>query len=183
MPDFFRRFLIFMTGYAWLLVLAGPGLIGLSLYSSWKADGNHAYTERDQLTTVTGKVVEASEVTVKRKRRASKHYYQLSVQPDDNGEVQKLHVDFSTPRGTVEQMIEETITALVDVGDDKLVYDVAFNGQPLMRYEDTKTRLVSAAESNAKSFSGPTIWVAAIALLLLGGFGVFVNRKLKIAEA
>ena len=41
MPGFVRKILIFITGYAWLL-LARPGLIGLSVYSDWKAEGDHA---------------------------------------------------------------------------------------------------------------------------------------------
>ena len=53
---FIRKILIFITGYAWLLLLLGPGLIAMSVYSGWKAEGDHAYTAREKLTTVTGKV-------------------------------------------------------------------------------------------------------------------------------
>ena len=68
---FIRKILIFITGYAWLLLLLGPGMIAMSVYSGWKAEGDHAYAAREKLTTVTGKVVEASEVTVKRRRSSS----------------------------------------------------------------------------------------------------------------
>lgn len=95
---FIRKILIFITGYAWLLLLLGPGLIAMSVYSGWKADGDHAFTAREKLTTVTGKVVEASEVTVKRKRRSTKHYYQINVQPDAGGEVQSCASTKPRPR-------------------------------------------------------------------------------------
>ena len=74
MPEFVRKILIFVTGYAWLL-LAGPGLIALSVYSGWKAEDGHAYVARENLQTVSGTVTHASEVIVKRKRRATKKYY------------------------------------------------------------------------------------------------------------
>ena len=85
MPGFVRKILIFITGYAWLALLAGPGLIGLSFYSSWKADGDHAYAARESLQSVSGTVTGASEVTVKRKRRATKQYYEINVQPEGAG--------------------------------------------------------------------------------------------------
>ena len=59
-----------------------PGLIALSVYSGWKAEDGHAYVARDSLQTVSGTVTQAAEVTVKRKRRSTKHYYEISVQPD-----------------------------------------------------------------------------------------------------
>ena len=120
MSGFVRKILIFITGYAWLLVLLGPGLIGMSIYSGWKADGDHAFTAKEQLTTVTGKVVEASEVTVKRRRRATKHYYQINVQPASGAEVQKLRIDFSTPKALVASMIDENVTALADMGETQV---------------------------------------------------------------
>lgn len=44
---FIRKILIFITGYAWLLLLLGPGLIAMSVYSGWKAEGDHAYAARE----------------------------------------------------------------------------------------------------------------------------------------
>ena len=61
MPVFVRKILIFITGYAWLVLLAGPGLIALSVYSSWKADGDHAYAAKESLQSVSGKVTQASD--------------------------------------------------------------------------------------------------------------------------
>ena len=125
MPEFVRKILIFVTGYAWLLLLAGPGLIALSVYSGWKAEDGHAYVARDSLQTVSGTVTQAAEVTVKRKRRSTKHYYEISVQPDTAGaEVRKLRIDYSTPQQLVGNLIDEKVTALVDSSDHDLVYEV-----------------------------------------------------------
>ena len=182
MPGFVRKILIFITGYAWLL-LAGPGLIGLSVYSGWKAEGDHAYVARDSLQTVSGTVTQAAEVTVKRKRRSTKHYYEISVQPDTAGaEVRKLRIDYSTPQQLVGNLIDEKVTALVDSSDNDLVYEVSAGGATVISYDTTKQRLQAEATSSAQSFSGAGTWVLAILLTLVGAAGVWSNRKLRAAD-
>ena len=183
MPGFVRKILIFITGYAWLALLAGPGLIGLSLYSSWKADGDHAYAARESLQSVSGTVTEASEVTVKRKRRATKQYYEITVKPDGTGaEARKLRIDHSTPQELVSNLIGEKVTALVDSSDSDLVYDVAVDGASVLTYEATRQRLQAEAASSAQSFSGAGMWVFAVLLALIGAAGVWCNRKLRAAD-
>lgn len=183
MPGFVRKILIFITGYAWLLLLAGPGLIALSVYSGWKADGDHAYAARESLQTVSGTVTQAAEITVKRKRRNTKKYYEITVQPEATGaEVRKLRIDYSTPQELVGNLIEEKITALVDTSDNDLVYDVVADNMPVISYEATKQRLQAEAASSAKSLSGAGTWIFAIFLALIGGAGVWSNRKLRTAQ-
>lgn len=183
MPGFVRKILIFITGYAWLLLLAGTGLIGLSLYSGWKADGDHAYVARESLQTVSGTVTQAAEVTAKRKRRATKKYYEISVQPDTAGaEVRKLRIDYSTPQQLVGNLIDEKVVALVDSSDHDLVYEVSAGGAPVIHYDTTKQRLQAEATSSAQSFSGAGTWVLAILLTLVGAAGVWSNRKLRAAD-
>jgi hypothetical protein len=183
MPGFVRKILIFITGYAWLLLLAGPGLIALSVYSGWKAEGDHAFVAKESLQTVSGVVTEASEVTVKRKRRATKKYYEISVKPETPGAaVRKLRIDHSTPQQLVGDLIDEKITALVDSSDHDLVYDVSADGVSVISYEATKQRLLAEAKSSAESFSGAGVWVFAILLTLVGAAGVWSNRKLRAAQ-
>lgn len=183
MPSFVRKILIFITGYAWLLLLAGPGLIALSVYSGWKADGEHAYAARESLQTVSGTVTQASEITVKRKRRTTKKYYEISVQPDaTGGEVRKLRIDHGTPQQLVGDLIDEKITALVDNSDNDLVYEVVAEGTPVISYESSKQRMQAEAASSAKSFSGAGTWIFAIFLTLIGAAGVWSNRKLRAAD-
>ncbi|MBU0749009.1 MAG: hypothetical protein KKB95_07330 [Gammaproteobacteria bacterium] len=183
MPGFVRKILIFITGYAWLLLLAGPGLIALSVYSGWKADGDHAYAARESLQTVSGTVTQAAEITVKRKRRTTKKYYEISVQPEATGaEVRKLRIDHSTPQQLVGNLIDEKITALVDSSDHDVVYEVSVDGEAVIRYETTQQRMQAEAASSAKTFSGAGTWIFAIFLTLIGAAGVWSNRKLRAAH-
>lgn len=183
MPGFVRKILIFITGYAWLLLLAGPGLIALSVYSGWKAEGDHAYVARENLQSVSGTVTQASEVTVKRKRRATKKYYEITVQPDATGaEVRKLRIDHSTPQQLVGNLIDEKITALVDKSDNEVVYEVVVDGIAVISYDSTRQRMQAEAASSAQSFSGAGTWVFAIFLTLIGAAGVWSNRKLRAAD-
>ncbi|MBV7541616.1 hypothetical protein [Acidovorax sp. sic0104] len=179
---FVRKILIFITGYAWLLLIAGPGLIGMSVWSQWKAEGDHAYKPREQLTSVAGTVTGASEITVTRKRRATKKYYEITVAPTAGGEVRKLRIDHSTPSTLVGNLIDEKVTALFDSGDNDLVYEVVAAGQPVIAYETSKQRLLADAQSSAKSLGGAGTWIFAIFLTLVGAGGVWANRKLRRAE-
>lgn len=183
MPGFVRKILIFITGYAWLLLLAGPGLVAMSVYSGWKADGDHAYAARESLQTVAGTVTQASEVTVKRKRRTTKKYYEISVQPQGAAaEARKLRIDHSTPQDLVGNLIDEKVTALVDASDSDLVYEVVVNGKPVISYDATRQRLQAEAAASAQSFSGAGTWIFAILLTLVGAAGVWSNRKLRAAD-
>ena len=180
---FIRKILIFITGYAWLLLLAGPGLAGLTVWSQWKAEGDHAYKPREQLETLAGTVTGASEVTVKRKRRATKRYYEITVAPQAGGTERKLRIDHSTPSGLVGNLIDEKVTTLFDAGDNDIVYEVVVDGQPVISYESTKQRLLADAQSTAQSFSGAGVWIAAVFLFLIGAAGMWANRKLRRAQA
>ena len=182
MPGFVRKILIFITGYAWLILLAGPGLAGLAIWSSWKADGDHAYTAREQLQTVAGTVTGASEVTVKRKRRSTKQYYEITLKPEAGGEERKLRIAHSEPKAVVSDIIDEKVTVLYDSSDSDIVYEVVLAGKPVIRYEATRTRMQAEAASTAQSFSGAGIWVLAVVLTLLGAAGVWSNRKLRRAD-
>mgnify|MGYP006152974231 CR=1 FL=1 len=113
-----------------------------------------AVVARESLQTVSGTVTQASEVTVKRKRRSTKHYYEISVQPDTAGaEVRKLRIDYSTPQQLVGNLIDEKVTALVDSSDNDLVYEVSAGGTTVISYDTTKQRLQAEATSSAQSMT------------------------------
>ena len=153
------------------------------MYSGWKAEGDHAYAARERLQTVSGTATQAAEVTVKRKRRSTKHYYEISVQPHTAGaEVRKLRIDYSTPQQLVGNLIDEKVTALVDSSDNDLVYEVSAGGATVISYDTTKQRLQAEAKSSAQSFSGAGTRVLAILLTLVGAAGVWSNRKLRAAD-
>ena len=130
------------------------------MYSGWKAEGDHAYVARERLQTVSGTATQAAEVTVKRKRRSTKHYYEISVQPDTAGaEARKLRIDYSMPQQLVGNLIEEKVTALVDGSAHDLVYEDSTGGATVFSYDTTKQRLQAEATSSAQSFSGAGTWV------------------------
>ena len=115
---------------------------------------------RDSLQTVSGTATQAAEVTVKRKRRSTKHYDEISVQPHTAGaEVRKLRIDYSTPQQVVGNLIDEMVIAVVDSSDNDLVYEVSAGGAPVISYDTTKQRLQAEATSSAQSFSGAGTWV------------------------
>lgn len=182
MPGFVRKILIFITGYAGLALLAGPGLAAVSLYASWKAQSDHAYVAREQLAKVTGKVVEATAVTI-RKKQSSKKHYEISVRPDGGGDLQKRRIDYSTPQQIVESIIDEQVTVLSDPDDNDLVYEVSINGEAVISYEDTRQRLQAAASDFAQTASGAWLWRTALILTLIGAAGVWLNRRLRAAQA
>ena len=153
------------------------------MYSDWKAEGDHAYAARERLQTVSGTATQAAEVTVKRKRRATKRYYEITVAPQAGGAERKLRIDHSTPSGLVGDLIDEKVTALFDAGDNDIVYEVVVDGQPVISYESTKQRLLADAQSTAQSFSGAGVWIAAVFLFLIGAAGMWANRKLRRAQA
>ncbi|MDR2093139.1 MAG: hypothetical protein LBP58_07485 [Azoarcus sp.] len=64
MPNFVRTALLYLTGYARIVILIGIGLTVFSIWSQWKASDDNAYVQRDKLQTVSGFVKEASEITV-----------------------------------------------------------------------------------------------------------------------
>jgi len=178
-PGFVRKILIFTTGYAWLLLIAGPGLIGMSAWSHWKAEGDHAYKPREQLEALSGTVTSAAEITVKRKRRATQKYYEVTVTPEAGGAERKLRIDHSTPSTLVGNLIDEKISALFDGDDSNITYEVVTNGQPVIAYETTRQRLLAEAQSSAQSLSGAGMWILAILLTLAGAGGAWVNRTLR----
>lgn len=119
----------------------------------------------------------------RKKRRSTRHYYQISVQPEGGGDVRKLRIDYSTPQQLVASMIDEQVTTLSDPDDSDLVYEASIGGKTLISYEDTRQRLQAEASASAQSFSGAGLWIAALILTLIGGAGVWLNRRLRAAQA
>ncbi|MDR1062409.1 MAG: hypothetical protein LBL48_00475 [Azoarcus sp.] len=185
MPNFVKTALLYLTGYARIIILIGIGLIVFSLWSQWKASDDNAYVQRDRLQTVSGFVKTASEITVKRKRGSPQRYYQIELTPGDGGEAMELRISFSVPRGSVSNLIEENVTALFDSSDNNLIYEAAIDGNdaPEITYEATRDRLLAAAKDTADSFSGTIFWFISIALIAAGGTGIALQRKLQAEPA
>jgi len=184
-----RKILLFVTSYAWLVLLVGVVVIGMALHSAWKASGDNAWTAREQLETIEGTVIKAVKTTITSRRwgiprrTREEQYYQLDVRDDARGSTRELRMDIRTPYRLIAHIVQEPIVALVDPDEHYLVYEISLAGrQPLMPYEHTRQRLQAKAESKADVFTAE-VWSGALCLTLLGGAGVWGRRKLRAAEA
>jgi hypothetical protein len=83
----------------------------------------------------------------------------------------------------VASLIDEQVTALADPDDSDLTYEVSVAGKALISYEETRQRLLAEASASAQSFSGAGLWIAALILTLIGAGGVWLNRRLRAAQA
>jgi|GEM_PF-801100 len=188
LPKFVRKILLFITGYAWLALVAGLGLGGMTLHSLWKAQGDHAWTAREQLTPIEGSVTKAARISIERKRRGrtSTHdsHYELHVQ-DDQGAMHTLRVDLDVSEEALAYVIEEPIVALADAENNWLVYEIHVRGEgedeQVFAYEDMRNLLQKRAERAARNMNNAGVWGAALGLVLLGSGGIWCRRKLLAA--
>lgn len=188
MPNFVRSILLWVTGYGWLALLAGLGLLGYAGYAQYKASGDHAYVAREKLQSISGKVETASEVTVTSKRRrggsrVSDRYYEIAVKPTAGSEAQKLRIALSVGRSKVQDIIDEQITALYDPDDNNIAYDIQMGSQPVLDYETTKGRLLAQAESSARFTSGWANLAGSFLLAVVGAIAMALNRRLRRSAA
>lgn len=177
-----KRFIHWTLGYSIAILLLGVGLLGMAAYSSYKASVGGKIPPETELIVQSGKVTEGREITVERRRRRSgskttRKYYELDLQPT-NGEPIKLRVDFTVPRHVLEQVIDEDVTVKYDKNDDNTTYVIQSDGKDLVSY--AKMAEISQLEADAEkaSFTSSGSLGAAIVMILLGGGGLFLRRKL-----
>jgi len=176
MPQSIKNYLMKNAG---VLMLIGVGAIVFAIWTWWNAAGDHAYTQREQLQTASGKVVEAREMVETRKgrrgRKTEKHWYEIDLASQSGGDPLKLKIDFSVGIDPIQEIIEEDVTALYD--SDNEVYEVIVNGneKPTITYEQTRDRLKQEAE-NLSGAAIPLLILAAL-LIALGRSGLKLKRK------
>jgi hypothetical protein len=180
-----RQVLTKLTGYGWVVLLLGLGMLAFAGYSQFKASGGHAYVARDQLSTTTGKVLSAAVVTETTKRHGNSHvsdrYYQLEVKPS-SGEAQKLRVDLSVGQHIVREIIDEEVSILADKDDKHLVYEIKMGDEVLVPYETSKNRIQAQAEKQAAFTGNIGYLIFCVVLAFTGGGLMFANRKLRATQ-
>ncbi len=181
-----KRFIHWVLGYATIILLLGLGLLGMAAYSTYKASVGGKIPPEAELVVQSGKVVEGREITVERRRRRSstkttKKYYELDLKPAD-GEMVKLRVDFTVPRQVLEQVIDENVTVKYDKSDDNTTYVIQYEGADLVSYAKMAEISQSEADAEKASFTSSGALGAAIAMVLLGGGGLFLRRKMEAGE-
>jgi len=187
MSEYINIIFIKITSYGWMVLLVGLGLLSLVMYSQYKASDDHAFTSRDKLQSMSGKVIKATEVTVSNKRRhgssyVSSRYYELSVQPV-TGEAKNLRLSLTVGQSQVESVIDEKITALFDADDANIVYDMQMGGKPVLTYDTTRARMQAQAESTANASNDLVGISGCILMVLLGASAMVWNRKLRNQES
>ncbi|MDR0674549.1 MAG: hypothetical protein LBF93_13065 [Zoogloeaceae bacterium] len=178
MSNFVQKTLLRLTSYNPVLFLVGLGMMAFAGYSIWLASGDNAYTQRDQLQTVSGFVAQASEVTVTGRRGRSKEkYYQIDVKPKGGGETLELRIRYNVPPQWIQTLIQENVTVLYD--SDNTVYEAAVQGKkPEITYEGTRDHYIHDAESTLGIVSTVWWWGIAVFMLALGVGGRVLQRRL-----
>ncbi len=182
MPSFIKSILLWITGYAWLALIGGIGILGYAGYSQFKASSGTAYMAADQLSSLSGKVVKATEVTVTSKSRKGRtrntdRYYEIEVKPD-TGDAQKLRMNLNVGPKKVETILDEKIAAKFDAEGDNLAYEIKMGSNTVLSYDETKATMQASADAQAKSMGGAGTWGLGVLLLLVGAGGMALKRKL-----
>lgn len=182
MPSFIKSILLWITGYAWLGLIAGIGILGYAGYTQFKASSGTAYTAADQLSSLSGKVVKATEVTVtsksrKGRTRGTERYYEIEVKPDV-GDAQKLRVNLNVGPKKVEAILDEKIAAKFDPDGDNLAYEIKMGSNTVLSYDETKATMQASSDVQAKSMGGAGTWGLGVLLLLVGIGGMVLKSKL-----
>jgi hypothetical protein len=176
---------LWITSKAWLVLLIGVGMLGLAGWNAWKAAGDHAVAAQQDLTTITGKVVQAGVMTVEHKRRRggswTERYYRLDVAPAAGGEVVKLRLPMSVSEDTVREFVDAKIDARYDATDGNEIYIGAADGKALISYEATKARRVAAAKARSDADGGGLVG-GGFLLLIGGALGLWWRKRLLAAQ-
>jgi hypothetical protein len=178
MPDFIRKVILYIAAYSNIMILIGVVGIVVINWEVRRAEGDNAYTQRDQLRTVSGFVKEASEITESGKRgRTRKKYYQIEVAPEGSGDALQLKIRHDVPKNWVINLIEENVTVLY--GPSREVYEAAVVGKnPELTYESTRDYLIADAKATAEKVNSAGYWLLFITILGLGIGGFVFKRKL-----
>jgi hypothetical protein len=176
---------LWITSKAWLVLLLGIGALGLAGWNAWKAAGDHAVAAQQDLTAISGKVVQAGVMTVEHKRRRggswTEKYYRLDVAPAAGGEVVKLRIPITISEDVVREFVDSKIEAKYDATDGNELYEGVADGQRLISYEATKARRVAAAKARSDADGGGLVG-GGFFLLIAGGLGLWWRKRLLAAQ-
>ena len=175
----------FILGYARYLLLAGLGLFGLGGYLLYQSSTGGGIPQESALTRVSGDMVQATKVTVTKKRRrggeSKSHYYEIDLKPK-TGEALKIRLPSLVPEAAVQAMANADV---VDVGYDATssdlnAYSVSGDGKEILPYAQMAKFMQDDADRS--SAEAPMMMGGGFLLALLGGLGMWWRKK-RIAEA
>ena len=180
-----RRFLLWILSYAWIVMLAGLGLLAMAAYTAYSADHGGKIPKEADLTVLSGHIVEGREMTVERKRRrggrtTSKHF-ELDLKPA-TGDIIKLKVDFAVPRQALEDAVDEDVTVKYDPDDENNTYVIQQGGKDLVPYAKMAELSQRRADSDKATFTSSGMLGFAAVLAVLGSAGFWWRRRLVAAD-
>jgi hypothetical protein len=180
-----KRFILWLLSYAWIVMLAGLGLLAMAVYTTYSAGHGGSIPQESALTSASGHIQGGREMTVERKRRhlgkTVTKYYELDFQPADGAPI-KLRIDHDVPRPALEEAIDEDVTVKYDAGGNNDTYVIQQGGKQLVSYVDMARLSQRHADSEKDLFASGGMMGFAALLAILGAGGLVWRRKLLIAE-
>lgn len=178
-----RKLLLWLLGYAGIVLLIGVGLLGFGAYSAYKAGHGAGMPEAQDLTSASGSLVNGREITVERKRRrggrSTERFYELDFQPAAGGELVKLRADIALPVDKLKSSMGDQVSVKYDGGDHNIIYEMSSPRGPHVEWAEMARILQVKADRDKESFtSGGMLGFAAL-LAVLGGLGLAWRRKLQ----
>ena len=170
----------FILGYARYLLLAGLALLGFGGYLLYQSATGGGIPQEASLTRVSGDVVQASKVTVTKKRRrggeTKSYYYEIDIKPK-TGDALKVRL----PNLVLESAIQAMANAdVIDVGYDATSSDnnaflVSGDGKEILSYVQMAKYMQEDADRS--SAEAPLMMGGGFVLALLGGLGMWWRKK------
>ena len=178
-----RKLLLWLLGYAWLVLAGGLGLVGMAAYTGYSAGHGAGMPDAADLTTTAGTIVAGREMTVERKRRrggkTTTHYFELDLKPDGGGELVKLRAAHELGRAKLEPAMDQAVKATYDPNDDNLLIELSSAQASHVTKADVAKVMQTKADREAASFAtGGTVGTG-LALAVVGFLGVRWRRHLR----
>ncbi len=170
----------FILGYARYLLLAGIALLGFGGYLLYQSATGGGIPQEASLTRVSGDVVQASKVTVTKKRRrggeTKSYYYEIDIKPK-TGDALKVRLPNLVPESAIQAMANADV---IDLGYDATSSDnnafvVSGDGKEILSYAQMAKYMQDDADRS--SAEAPLMMGGGFVLAILGGLGMWWRKK------
>ena len=177
----------FILGYARYLLLAGIALLGFGGYLLYQSATGGGIPQESALTKVSGDMVQATLVTVTKKRRrggeSKSHYYELDIKPK-TGEALKVRLTSLVPESAVQAMANADVVEIEydATSSNKDTYEVKGDGKEILTYAQMAKYMQEDADRS--SAEAPMMMGGGVLLAIVGGLGMWWRRqRIQAAEA
>lgn len=155
------------------LILVGLAAIGAGGFLYW--DGTHAtLPERSELTTLTGKVTNATKFSRKKYGATISVRYELDVVTKDKGTIKLKLDDDEITENEAGSLVDEQITALLRGDSHSDIWELSSPRGKVIEYSKTRERKIATLASETQN--APYAAGGGFAAILIGGFW-FTRRR------